>query len=228
MENVRQNNFGCQSKTNWMHEIGPIVFSYKSRGTPEDLDTLTSRLYDKLPNQAEFDNATHLSPRNAEVAEINKEFLLKIKTPNNNIYKCNGEDTYADGPKAGKLADKNDVYKKDEQCGGLSKEVEIAVGARVMLRKNLATKKGLVNGSMGTITRIQWAGLAKDQFKVGDVPEAVYVKFDDPTIACKFPESEKEGDSLRIELEKSTFEGKHDSYHTKATTANTQLGHQHT
>ncbi len=55
------------------------------------------------------------------MAEIYKEFLLKLKTPNNNIYKCNGEDTYADadGPKAGKLADKNDVYKKDEQCEGL-------------------------------------------------------------------------------------------------------------
>jgi ATP-dependent exoDNAse (exonuclease V) alpha subunit len=35
----------------------------------------------------------------------------------------------------------------------------------------------------------------------------VYVKFD----VSKFPESEKEGDSICIKLEKSTVEGKHDT-----------------
>jgi hypothetical protein len=78
---------------------------------------------------------------------------------------------------------------------------------------------------LGTVTCNQWAGLAKDQFKVADLPEAVYVKFDDPNIASKFPESEKEGGSMRIELEKSR-QARH-SYHTQATTAHTQLGHKH-
>ena len=37
------------------------------------------------------------------------------------------------------------------QTGGLEKVLKLAVGARVMLRKNLDVTKGLVNGSMGTL-----------------------------------------------------------------------------
>lgn len=37
---------------------------------------------------------------------------------------------------------------------GLEAELTVAVGARVMLRRNIDTKHGLVNGSIGTITAI--------------------------------------------------------------------------
>ena len=40
------------------------------------------------------------------------------------------------------------------QTGGLEKVLKLAVGARVMLRKNLDVTKGLVNGSMGTLVDI--------------------------------------------------------------------------
>ena len=38
---------------------------------------------------------------------------------------------------------------------GLEAVLTIAVGARVMLRRNIDTKRGLVNGSIGTITAIK-------------------------------------------------------------------------
>jgi len=52
-------------------------------------------------------------------------------------------------------AKKLDMLNKDcNMTAGLEAELSIAVGARVMLRRNIDTKHGLVNGALGTITSI--------------------------------------------------------------------------
>ena len=43
----------------------------------------------------------------------------------------------------------------DSNCtAGLEAELTLAVGACVMLRRNVDTKRGLVNGAIGTVNRI--------------------------------------------------------------------------
>jgi hypothetical protein len=40
-------------------------------------------------------------------------------------------------------------------AGGLPLTLDVAVGARVMLRRNLDTPKGLVNGATGQLSKIE-------------------------------------------------------------------------
>jgi hypothetical protein len=54
----------------------------------------------------------------------------------------NAVDTYADGPQASKIADKKYLFCKKEKCGGLIESLYIAVGSRIMLRRNMDTSKG--------------------------------------------------------------------------------------
>ena len=75
-----------------------------------------------------------------------------------------------------------------------------------MLRRNKDIQVGLVNGAMGTVTGFQWPLLSKDQAKLGDIPDAVLIKFDDPDIANKY--YDKEGDSVIIRPLSVNFDGK--------------------
>ncbi|GBN09191.1 hypothetical protein AVEN_184277-1 [Araneus ventricosus] len=49
------------------------------------------------------------------------------------------------------------------KTGGLPAELEIFVGAKVMLRSNIDVKKGLVNGAIRFITKIHWPNFRRAQ-----------------------------------------------------------------
>lgn len=60
--------------------------------------------------------------------------------------------------------------------------IKIGIGSRVMLRKNINVSHGLVNGAMGVVRKLEWPALRRDQLDSGELPQAVFIEFDDRTI----------------------------------------------
>ena len=87
----------------------------------------------------------------------------------------------------------------DDLTFDFNKSVSIGVGARVMLKRNYDTSIGLVNGSIGTITDIEWSN-EKGKHKI---PKAVLIKFDNKNIAQTSLDTK--GDSVRIRPMTVTF-----------------------
>ena len=65
--------------------------------------------------------------------------------------------------------------KDDDECAGLPSHLLLAVGARVMLRRNVDTVDGLVNGARGVIRGFEWDTTADNE---GAMPSKVFVSFE--------------------------------------------------
>jgi hypothetical protein len=82
-----------------------------------------------------------------------------------------------------------------DNCGGLEPEIKMAVGARVMLRRNIGTEDGLVNGVMGTVVGFQWPeGVAVDDPE--RQPTAIKVLFDNKRVGQKARQFARERDGI--------------------------------
>lgn len=68
-----------------------------------------------------------------------------------------------------------------EMAGGLAKTISIAVGAKVMLTKNLDVQDGLVNSASGVVTGF-YPQPAYDQDRDTFKPKYIFVKFNDERV----------------------------------------------
>lgn len=110
---------------------------------------------------ASFDNALRLYFTNREVNEYNHEKLKNCGQPIKKI-----------------VAEHSGIGAKTatrEKADNLSGEIDLCLGARVMLTTNLWVENGLVNGSQGKVRDIVWEE-GKDPSK--DLPLAIMVEFD--------------------------------------------------
>lgn len=78
----------------------------------------------------------------------------------------------------------------------------LEIGFRVMLRRNLNVNNCLVNGAMGVIRRLEWPALRRDQLEVGELPQSVFIEFDDKTIPLNY-----ENIGVRIEPCSTEYDG---------------------
>jgi len=109
----------------------------------------------------EFSNATCVLPRKSDVSEFNIDRFKSLNCP---VARINAIHT---GGSEARKAD-SDVAK------GLECQLLLARGARVMLRTNLWTEAGLVNGSVGTVQEI----IFEENQSPPSLPISVLIEFD--------------------------------------------------
>lgn len=124
------------------------------------------------------DKALRIFPTLKQVELHNKEVLEGVrKTKKIKIYTILAQDTL-DSMKNVKKGKIEQVIPKDiNKTGGLPKKLECYVGSKIMLRYNVSTPKGLVNGAMGIIVEFHWPNLRRDQVSSTDIP-CVNIEFD--------------------------------------------------
>ena len=97
-----------------------------------------------------------LFPTRKACHEFNMQMLSHLDSKKHKILCVDEIDETSSSLKWSKKAQKelDKVNKDSNLTAGLEAELTIAVGARVMLRRNIDTKQGLVNGAIGTVTSV--------------------------------------------------------------------------
>uniref|UniRef100_A0A1I8HS47 ATP-dependent DNA helicase n=2 Tax=Macrostomum lignano TaxID=282301 RepID=A0A1I8HS47_9PLAT len=114
---------------------------------------------------------TLLYHTNEDVSNANCEELRKIVDDNNPVRIINATCTGRQPLTGNNAADSS----KQKSETGLARRLFLAIGARVMLTRNLSVQNGLVNGSVGTVRGICYANGKKPP---NDLPDCVWVEFE--------------------------------------------------
>ncbi|KAF7137061.1 hypothetical protein CNMCM5793_006912 [Aspergillus hiratsukae] len=128
----------------------------------EDWELLTSRVQSVVPNEVPlFRDAIRIYPFKGQVETYNHDRLRDSRQP---VIRIQAVNTGRGAAKA-----------STDEAGGLSQQIELSIGCRVMLNSNLWTEAGLVNGAFSTVHDIIWAA-GSDVRK--EPPNAILVHFD--------------------------------------------------
>lgn len=138
---------------------------FSSNDFSYDLSILSFVSISQTPEEAKY--VLHIFRTNKEV-NVQNEHMIKQVCFQVNISRAT--DFY-------KNAVNGEIAQRDEPYSTFASEdlldiLELGIGARAMLVRNINTEDGLVNGAFGTIT-----GLEKSS---DNVIKAVYVRFDHP------------------------------------------------
>ena len=135
----------------------------------EDEEFLNSREIQYDPDSSEYPHDVyHLFATWKNVHKHNALMLQRVCTK---VQKITAVDTKHQGAKMYKL-----LSPRKKETIFQPRELDIGVGARVMLKTNLDVKDGLCNSSIGTVVHIHDGNLPHGQ------PECVYIKFDDERV----------------------------------------------
>lgn len=129
--------------------------------TEQDFNLFSTRFMNRLPalEQASFKDALRLIPTKAAVHQHNTHCLAALNSP---VVRC---------PASHNLPAASEGTADDAE--GLEKEVLLAVGAKVMITRNLWTSKGVVNGTQGFVRKIWYTETSNPKIHL---PSVVFVE----------------------------------------------------
>jgi ATP-dependent DNA helicase PIF1 len=102
--------------------------------------------------------ATTLFPLKREVSQINTEAMERLKASGAQHVTCNAIDSIIDRQTRGSQPLRENHRELLDKCTQSPRSMELAIGAQVMLTKNLDVMQGLFNGSRGVISEFNAAG----------------------------------------------------------------------
>lgn len=112
-------------------------------GDTTNIDILKSRIDFKYPDDGI--DPVYLFCKNYDVEKLNKELLAEINSPSRIFKSIDEGNSY-------------NINLFDKHCPAI-KDLELKVGASVMLLRNIDTKIGLVNGAIGKVKEFTSSGI---------------------------------------------------------------------
>lgn len=183
---------------------------------PSYMELLLSRVESEVNKREGIfsdENTTLIAPTKQLVDDHNAKVLSKLterRVDNPNppkIYTINAIDRLIENHKGVPKPDLSKIVPEEiNLCAGVPKSIALAIGARVMLRRNLSVSKGLVNGSIGKVVGFTWRSFRKDQIDIGEHPESILVDFDKgglqkiEPVSCKFNAKHGYGTIERLQI----------------------------
>ncbi|KAJ1528123.1 hypothetical protein ONE63_008037 [Megalurothrips usitatus] len=154
-----------------IQQLAPVLSNISTgKVTTADYNILKKRFNTSVTPQERnsFNTAIRLFPTRKEVDEYNQKALELFRDPATNQPMPIARIPAIHNVPVAKLGTEN-------EAGGLKNVLYLSKGAKVMLRANLWTEQGLVNGAIGTVVDI----LYKDGANPPDAaPSAVFCTFD--------------------------------------------------
>ncbi|KAH9628744.1 hypothetical protein HF086_003698 [Spodoptera exigua] len=139
--------------------------------TTQHFSILMGKLLQDTSDEFAIDKALRVYPTNQQVNDHNSAVLNLYRNNGARIYKIKAQDQLVHATRNADNVDIATIIPADiNETGGLPSELEIFVGAKVMLRSNIDVSKGLVNGAIGYINEIVWPQFRRTQMYATDVP----------------------------------------------------------
>ncbi len=141
--------------------------------TPEHIKILLSKV-GPINENFGIEKVMRIYPTNLQVEQHNTLVLEHFKKKGIEMFHIECQDQIIDATRNTKDISLEKVIPTDiNKTGGLPSDITIFIGAKVMLRSNIDISKGLVNGAIGYITKIQWPYFRKGQIYKKDIPSVL-------------------------------------------------------